>query len=657
MKTKTKLSLALAVLAAFAIMCFAGIQNVWQARADGENVFEMVQGASLKLNEQGGIRFRVKMDKYWRDLITEEERYQLRGMITTKTSYDEAKGNISTITNAIVQDLDEAKIYEDEFGNYFANLCLTEVTDRKGYAVGVAFVYDVTEDRIYETAKINADLTRGSLYDLANSATLSTASDYVDELQGLQSYNSWYGTEAYPIVIQTHEQYIAFLGKIAAGKNFAAQYVKVYRTALNGAELDASMPENTTIVEMYTVTFYDEDKTTVLKTESFTGSKDIVPPTEPAKATDADYLYSFNKWVLEDGSDATLSNVSESLNVYASYSKYSLRPMVGTATETFEGKVFIENSNTAVTDNVSVRGMGVQFETLNEDGNTRLKANVSAGTSKRWIIFKYTGLEAGKTYVVDFDMNYTEESGGTASDDYSFWINEHGDNVAAATGNDVNRISYLYLKTLQRVSGSGLNNRNTINGDGHYTFLFTATKSGCSYFTIRCNDSVASTVYFDNFKLYNQAGSMPAYSTAVEKGMTAAMVERDGEAAVFAYGNEKNKVLFFALGGMTSGSKYTITFKAEVLSADGTAVSGKINAFAFGIGRSKAYSNGGWTTGSGSDATGYGYNLYTPAADGTVTLTVTATANDDITYLFVRTQTNYNDYKITMWDIGFAQTA
>ncbi len=53
------------------------------------------------------------------------------------------------------------------------------------------------------------------------------------------------------------------------------------------------------------------------------------------------------------------------------------------------------------------------------------------------------------------------------------------------------------------------------------------------------------------------------------------MVERDGEAAVFAYGNEKNKVLFFALGGMTSGSKYTITFKAEVLSADGTAVSGK----------------------------------------------------------------------------------
>ncbi len=106
--------------------------------------------------------------------------------------------------------MDEAKIYEDEFGNYFANLCLTEVTDKKGYAVGVAFVYDVTEDRIYETAKINADLTRGSLYDLANSATLSTASDYVDELQGLQSYNSWYGTEAYPIVIQTHEQYIAF---------------------------------------------------------------------------------------------------------------------------------------------------------------------------------------------------------------------------------------------------------------------------------------------------------------------------------------------------------------------------------------------------------------------------------------------------------------
>ncbi len=45
-------------------------------------------------------------------------------------------------------------------------------------------------------------------------------------------------------------------------------------------------------------------------------------------------------------------------------------------------------------------------------------------------------------------MNYTEESGGTASDDYSFWINEHGDNVAAATGNDVNRISYLYLKKL-----------------------------------------------------------------------------------------------------------------------------------------------------------------------------------------------------------------
>ena len=63
-KTKIKLisifATAFAAISAFAI----GLgQTVSRAYAQSGEIFEMENGASLKISEDGGIRFRVKMDE------------------------------------------------------------------------------------------------------------------------------------------------------------------------------------------------------------------------------------------------------------------------------------------------------------------------------------------------------------------------------------------------------------------------------------------------------------------------------------------------------------------------------------------------------------------------------------------------------------------
>ncbi|MFH0993533.1 MAG: InlB B-repeat-containing protein, partial [bacterium] len=69
----------------------------------------------------------------------------------------------------------------------------------------------------------------------------------------------------------------------------------------------------TTTVAQYTVTFYDDDGTTVLKTQVVTAGGAASAPANPAKASTAQYNYAFAGW------DKAFSNITGNLAVYATY--------------------------------------------------------------------------------------------------------------------------------------------------------------------------------------------------------------------------------------------------------------------------------------------------------------------------------------------------
>ncbi len=625
MKKTMKLSVLLAGLLACGVSGVALMQNA-EAQAEETYAFEMVEGASLKLNETGGIRFRVKMDQYWYDYLTENEQYQLRGMITTKKAYDAANGDITAVSNQVGGEMDESLIYEADDGYFYANLCLTEVESKTGYAVGVAYIYDVTNEKVEKTASINAELTRGSLYDLTNSATLSATTDYVEVLQSLDVYNSWYGTQEYPIVIRTNAQYTAFLAKIAAGKQFADKYVKVYSEALAGTELDASMPENTTVATVSTVTFYDADKTTVLDSKSFEGEKDVTPPANPTKADDDLYTYVFKEWTLSDGTAANLNAVSESMDVYAKYDRYALRGKVSTI-ETFDGDGLITSDRMLLGNTSVYAGANVSIALENQ------QLKMTATANNQFMVLKYADLKAGETYVMDFDMTYTS----TAANPYTFWINENTN--AGDIGTNYRRIETVYRPTQAAAVAAGSTTpANIVNGENHYTFLFTPATAGNIYFTVRCNDTAGSVAYFDNvvcLKQSDYSASLKGVGIATHGVTYQTKLMSDGKMALAATGTEATKFIYFNLGSMTAGKTYTITFKANMYSS-GTL---NKNAFAFGVGATYNFSS----------TNGIGGSKFVTKNQGENTLTVTPTTDAATVYLSVRTQAA--GVQLEIWDI------
>lgn len=131
---------------------------------------------------------------------------------------------------------------------------------------------------------------------------------------------------------------------------------KVTGATLEGDEY--TVEDNVTVyyseqINEYTVTYYDEDKVTVLYT--LTGvdyNTNATYTGKPTKNADNSYTYKFDKWLDAEGNDAVLTNIKQDLNVYASYTatlrEYTItlyKSKTGTVTIKKDGQV-ISTSDT-----------------------------------------------------------------------------------------------------------------------------------------------------------------------------------------------------------------------------------------------------------------------------------------------------------------------
>ena len=82
-------------------------------------------------------------------------------------------------------------------------------------------------------------------------------------------------------------------------------------------------------INKYTVTFYDEDRTTVLYTTTVKHKGIVVYTETPNKEADLCYTYEFNSWRSETGGTAVFTNIQADTNYYATYNSTYIEYAVG----------------------------------------------------------------------------------------------------------------------------------------------------------------------------------------------------------------------------------------------------------------------------------------------------------------------------------------
>ena len=184
-------------------------EEAWQT-----GTFEMDNGASLKLGEVGGLRFIVRMDEEVCEFVKTHDDAELGFVIAPKNLMLAANGDYLGMKTKIGGAIDKNKLYQD--GNYwFANGCIANIKAANLTRSFTAIAYIKYNGEVRYT-EYN-DLARNNLYDAVNMAALT--GKYTQEL--FSEYKGgyvqqgedigWYGSEAYPIVVENTAEYNALV--------------------------------------------------------------------------------------------------------------------------------------------------------------------------------------------------------------------------------------------------------------------------------------------------------------------------------------------------------------------------------------------------------------------------------------------------------------
>ena len=305
MKLKKKISL-IAVVVAFclSVVCavaFMGIGTQAFAADTGteETTFEMIEGASVRLSENTGLRFIVKMDKTTAEKFTTDDGIELKILIAPEYYFDKiTDGEYKNLEKKLEITVDKNKIYnaEDESGEYyFANGVIANIKEqnRKIEFNAVAY-YEENGKNVYSEMP---QKNERSFYYVTNKAFVLNGDKYANTILSLSSY-SWYGTTDTPISVANEKEYNSLISAI-----------KTAQLDLTGKTITRDFDENF----HYTFTGWKEDSG--VKIPEFTAEEHAV---NEWNTENADYdqaicscgkilTEKFNKIVTDERQDVILS--------------------------------------------------------------------------------------------------------------------------------------------------------------------------------------------------------------------------------------------------------------------------------------------------------------------------------------------------------------
>ena len=295
MKKSIKLTTIFTCLVAFFASLILSISfSIMPAKAETSPVFQMESGASIKLSGNG-LRFKAKMSQEYYDMLVTNDSGDdvlLYGYIApievldSMTEYSDFIGGGKRVGGK----LDESKIYQGEDGYYYANIVMTNL-DKHSYQddsfsaivfiednSGASPVYTYAKLALDDVGHINIEAQNRTQYDIVNSAFLDGEESYESRI--INTYGSWYGTEEYPIVINTETEYDAFVSKLEdtvfknkiEGKNV---FVK------EGVSGDIESVVSVTKNSGHTVRFWDGNK--LLDTCYIADGELVASPEDPTR--------------------------------------------------------------------------------------------------------------------------------------------------------------------------------------------------------------------------------------------------------------------------------------------------------------------------------------------------------------------------------------
>ncbi len=242
--------LTIVILAVFASLLtvaatgFTTKAKVADINLDGET-FEIADKVSLKLNEDGGMRWILKVSDTVYNYVKDTSGVEMGFVIAPKALMDKATdGNYYGMAQKILIPIDIAKGYQDTGTtdtDWYFNGCVVRMNDVNRKYDYTAAAYIKSGDTVLKQTAINTNSVN-NFYNVANKSILYSGEDYSEKMLGLESYD-WLGTEEFPIKVETADQYNSLVEKINAGRDFSAKIIEIGKSVdRSGAELEGDLP-------------------------------------------------------------------------------------------------------------------------------------------------------------------------------------------------------------------------------------------------------------------------------------------------------------------------------------------------------------------------------------------------------------------------------
>ena len=243
--SKLRKKLTIVILAVFASLLTVAVTGfTTKAKAadinlDGET-FEIADKVSLKLNEDGGMRWILKVSDNVYNYVKDTEGVEMGFVIAPKVLMDRANGDYYGMAQRILIPIDIAKGYQDTGTtdtDWYFNGCVVKMNDVNRKYDYTAAAYIKSGDTVLKQTTINTNSVN-NFYNVANKSILYSVEDYSEKMLGLESYN-WLGTEEFPIKVDAADQYNSLVEKINAGRDFSDKIIEIGKSVdRSGATLN-----------------------------------------------------------------------------------------------------------------------------------------------------------------------------------------------------------------------------------------------------------------------------------------------------------------------------------------------------------------------------------------------------------------------------------
>ena len=440
-------------------LLFVGF-NKNEAKADEYTPdFVIEDGISIKLNEDGGMRFIAKMDTTLGQALIDGEK-TMQFIIAPTAIFDYADENNIEFINLpkkIVVDVDKNKVYPDNADEptcYYANGCVTKMNEANFNLTYEAVGYIVGER--YTERNSNAT---GTYYEKVNATFLNQ--NFEQQILGLERYDSWYGTDKYPIVVENSMQYDRLVAKCNAGNTaFNEKYIICENEVIwdsNDFTNEAAKPEKSNAC---TITYTDAEGNVYETFKVAEGAKAPKPAISPSKASDEGYKYNFSAWSYNDAAwNFAEQTVNEDVTLTPAFAGKAIEYTI--AYDTMDG---VTNTNPTT---YTIETPTFEFAKASKDGYY-----FDGWYTDNGLGTKFSGIETGTTGNKYVYANFIDTS--ILSNEISNWA---GDNIGGAlnASDVVDKFgSYNIYKTN---GGYGQSIVNTSIDASNYTQLHFAFKA------------------------------------------------------------------------------------------------------------------------------------------------------------------------------------